>query len=105
METIPSVVLLLIPILTGSVGIPVINWLKARLGWTKPEDKTKNIWLAFGVSLLLAVGALLITSSFAPLAGPETVVTWVAVAFSTATLIYKSLQPVEDPQEPEELHY
>jgi len=88
---IPQAVLLIIPVLVGSLGIPLINWLKVQFGWTKPEDKPKNTWLSFGVAMVLAVFALAITNSLVPLAGPETLVLWVSLAFSTATLIYKSI--------------
>jgi hypothetical protein len=88
---IPEAVLLLIPALVGGIGIPVINRLKLALGWTTPEDKNKNLWLAFGVSMALAILALLLTNSFLPLGGPDTVVAWITLAFSVATLIYKSL--------------
>jgi hypothetical protein len=91
---IPEAVLLLIPIIVGSIGIPLINFLKTQLKWTNPEDKLKNVWLSFGVSVVLAVLALLITNSLIPLTGPETLVTWISLTFTVATLMYKSMQPV-----------
>jgi len=94
---VPEAVLLLIPVLVGSIGIPVINWLKLQFGWTKPEDKPKNLWLSFGVSMALAIIALLITGSFVPLTGPNTFVAWISLAFTVATLIYKSMQPPAEP--------
>jgi uncharacterized membrane protein YsdA (DUF1294 family) len=97
---VPEVVILLIPVLTGSIGIPVINWLKLTLGWTAPEDKIKNVWLSFLVSVALAIVALLITGSFLPLSGPETLVMWVSLSFSVATLIYKSISVSATPPEP-----
>ncbi len=90
---VPESVLLLIPILVGSVGVPVTNWLKQALKWTADTDRIKNIWLTFGVSLVLAILALLITQSFVPLGGPETVVTWLGLIFTVATLVYKSMSP------------
>jgi hypothetical protein len=94
----PPAVLLLIPALLGGIGIPLINRLKAWLDFTKPEDNIKNSWLSFGVSVFLAVIALLITGSFVPMTGPETIVSWVTVAFTTATLIYKSIRKSESTQ-------
>ncbi len=91
-QPIPDSVVLLVPILVGSFGVPLVNWLKKTLGWTTDADKKKNIWLTFGVSLALAILALLVTQSFIPLGGPETVVTWLGLTFTVATLIYKSMQ-------------
>jgi hypothetical protein len=91
---VPDSVLLLIPILVGSVGVPLVNWLKKTLGWVTDADRIKNVWLTFGVSLGLAILSLLITQSFAPIGGPETLVTWLGLTFTVATLIYKNMQPV-----------
>lgn len=90
---VPQAVLLLIPVLVGSLGIPLINWLKKQFNFTGDSASVKNTWLSFGVSLVLAVFALVVTNSLTPLAGPETLVLWISLAFSTATLIYKSLLP------------
>lgn len=92
---IPETVLLIIPILTGSIGIPLINFFKKQFGWVNPEDKIKNVWLSFLISFALAILALVATNSLVPMTGPETLIIWVLLAFSTATLIYKSMQPVQ----------
>jgi hypothetical protein len=89
---VPESVLLLIPVIVGSLGIPIINWLKKIFNFTGDQAKVKNTWLSFCVSFVLAVFALAITNSLTPLTGPETVILWVSMAFSTATLIYKSVE-------------
>jgi hypothetical protein len=99
---VPEVVMLLISGGAGWLAIKIINAAKTALGWTKPTDKRKNIWLTFGVSIVLSVLLLLITNSFVPLSGPQTVITWLGVIFMTATMIYKSSQSPapEDPAGP-----
>lgn len=97
---IPEAVYLLIPLLVGRIGVPVINFLKEKFGWVTEADKRKNLWLAFGVSLALAVLALAITSAFTPLIGPESLVTWIGMVFTVATLVYKSMQPSITPATP-----
>ena len=94
---VPDAVLLLIPVFAGGVAVKVINGLKQILGWTADADKLKNIWLSFGVCMAIAILLLLITSSFVHLAGPETFVAWIFMAFSTATLLYKSLNAQTQP--------
>ena len=42
---VPDTVLLLVPVLAGSIGIPLINRMKKTLGWVTDADKIKNIWL------------------------------------------------------------
>jgi hypothetical protein len=93
---VPDEVLLLIPVVTGWIGTKFIDFLKQVFGWTTPADKRKNVWLSLGVSAALAILLLLITGSFVPLTGPNTFIAWISVAFTTATLIYKSMQPAPE---------
>jgi hypothetical protein len=88
---VPDAVLLLISAGIGGLCVKIVNFLKERLGWTKDTDKVKNVWLTFGIAVFMGILLLLITSSFAPLTGPESVVTWITLAFTVATLLYKSM--------------
>jgi len=90
---IPESVLVLIPILVGTIGVPLVNWLKAQF----KLDGIKALWLAFGASVILAIFALVLTGGFVvppggdPLAIAARVIEWVGLVFATATLIYKSM--------------
>lgn len=95
---VPDSVIVLVPVLAGAIGVPLVNFIKAQFNL----DGLKALWLTFGVSVALAIVALLITGSFAipagdPLAIVAKVIEWVGVVFATATLIYKAiaLKPVE----------
>jgi hypothetical protein len=90
---VPESVLVLIPILVGAVGVPLVNWLKGKLNLAG----IKALWLAFGVSVVLAVAALLFTGSFVipsgdPLAIAGKIIEWIGVVFATATMIYKGIE-------------
>ena len=90
---IPDAVVILIPIFVGAIGVPLVNFLKAQFNW---QDE-KALWLSFGVSVILAAGALLLTGSFSVPAGTlpldiaAKVVEWIGVVFATATMIYKGI--------------
>lgn len=95
-QTLPTAVVLLASLLVGRVGVPLVNWLKAQLNWTGDADKSKNVWLTFGVSCVLAVVVLLLTNTFLPITTPALVTSALTTVFTTATLIYKSIsQPAE----------
>ena len=76
----------LIPWVVGAIGVPIVSWLKNRLGWSGKQA----LWLTAGVSALLAIGVLFYTGG---LVVDE--ITWQNVAgvfgkvFSAATLVYK----------------
>jgi hypothetical protein len=84
----------IVSIVAGAVGIPAINFLKARLGWS--GDRVK--FLAAVVSGVLAVGLLFAACavSIAGLACPlplswDSAVAAVGVAFTVGQLIYAVL--------------
>ena len=90
---IPESVLVLIPILVGTVGVPLVNWLKAQF----KLEGIQALWLAFAVSVILAIVALVLVGGFVmppggdPLAIAARVIEWIGLVFATATLIYKSM--------------
>lgn len=90
---IPESVLVLIPILVGVIGVPAVNWLKQQF----KLEGIQALWLAFAVSVVLAIFALVLVGGFVmppggdPLAITARVIEWVGLVFATATLIYKSL--------------
>lgn len=96
---VPEAVLLLISAGAGGLCVKIVNFFKEKLGWTKPTDKVKNTWFTFGICAIFSVLLLLITNSFVPLSGPDALVTGATLAFSVATLLYKSFQPAITPPE------
>jgi hypothetical protein len=90
---IPDAVLVLIPVFVGAIGVPLVQFLKGKLNW----EGEKALWLSFGVSVILAIGALILTGSFsippefAPVDIAGKVVEWIGVVFATATMIYKGI--------------
>lgn len=97
----PQAVLVLLGIITGLVGMPIVNWLKALLGW---EDKYA-LALASGVSILLGVGVAFANGVFTGIGtDPVSIFNAITAVFATATLYYKFLvsgKPAEQPEEPE----
>jgi hypothetical protein len=89
--TVPPEVVMLVQVLAGSLAVPIITQLKQLFQWTNDTDGKKNIWLSFGVCLLLGVLALAVTGKFAPITNPMELIYSLGLAFSTATLIYKNL--------------
>lgn len=76
----------LVSMLAGAVGVPLTNALKNQLGLSgKPA-----VWMTFGVSIVLAVVALLLSGAitFAEMT-PEKAVSMIGLVFTTATLAYK----------------
>ena len=90
---IPDAVLVLIPVFVGAIGVPLVQFLKGKLNL----EGEKALWLSFGVSVILAIGALILTGSFsippefAPIDIAGKVVEWIGVVFATATMIYKGI--------------
>ena len=84
---------LLIPLILATFLIPLINFLKKKLGWEGPENKTKNVWLAFGVSMVGAAILLIITGSVGRISinEPDTWVAWFGTMFTVSTMIYRNL--------------
>jgi len=83
---------ILIPIIVGSIAVPLINAIKKFLNSSDPRI---NLGVSFGVSLLLSIFALVITGAFsgAPVT-PSMIVSWVGLIFTVATLIYKGTQTI-----------
>lgn len=57
-ETYRGLFTLIITLVTGLIGVPIIQWIKNSLGW---EDK-KALVLAAAVSVVLAFAELLLTN-------------------------------------------
>ncbi len=76
----------LIPWAVGVIGVPVVGWLKGRLGWNGKQA----LWLTAGVSVCLAIGVLIYSGDLT-----TAEISWANVAgvfgvvFSAATLVYK----------------
>jgi hypothetical protein len=94
---VPEAVLLLISAGAGGLCVKIVNFLKLKFGWITEADRIKNVWLTFGTSAVMGILLLLITSSFAPITGPETLVTWITLAFTVATLLYKTVSQSSEP--------
>ena len=76
--------------LVGALGMPLIEWLKRRLGLSGPAA----LWLALGVAVLLAVIALALNGDLRVDAlTPETALPAFAQVLAAATLAYKLLLP------------
>lgn len=97
---IPAAVIVLIPALVGWVAVPLINALKKLINPTGENWVIKigtvllaidvNLLIAVFVSLGLALLALIITNQFSiAVITPATIVYWIGLTFSVATLIYK----------------
>ena len=75
--------------LVGGVGMPLIQWLKEALGL---EGKAA-VWLTIGVSIALALSALLISKELAwGDFSPERILGAVGQILAGATLAYKLLR-------------
>jgi hypothetical protein len=72
----------LIPWLAGAIGVPVVNWLKTRLGWSGRAA----VVLAAAVSVVLAGVALLATGEAI---SPAALLDNFGAVMAAATLIYK----------------
>ena len=73
----------LLPYLAGLIGVPVVNWLKEKLG----ASGKGAVLLAYAVSLILAVVALALAGE---LSGVDLLEDG-AKAFAAATILYKLL--------------
>ena len=74
--------------LAGGIGVPLIQWLKNKLG----VKGKAAVWLTLGVSVLIAVGALVFSDEIA--LGNLTAAGILAVfgqVLAAATLAYKFL--------------
>jgi uncharacterized membrane protein len=73
--------------LIGGVAVPAINTIKSIVKSSNPKI---NLAIAFGVSLVLAVLALVITGAFSgnPITAQQ-IVSWLTTIFTVATIIYK----------------
>jgi hypothetical protein len=75
----------------GSVAVPLLQALKRLLGWSGPV----MLWLSFGVSLVIAVIALLIFGqvTLAGLIGnPQIVFAGTGVVMTVAQLVYGTIK-------------
>ena len=79
--------------LAGFVGVPVVNFLKAQLGWTGKA----SVVLTTAVSIVLGVAAMFITAqlNLPTTYTPEAIAEFVGIVFSTSTLVYKLLPQPE----------
>lgn len=76
----------LLPVIAGTIGVPVVNWIKNKLGL---EDSAALIFVAIPVSAVLAVGAMFLNgqlgiADFSLAQLPATI----TAVFSVATVIY-----------------
>ena len=74
--------------LVGAVGVPLISWLKAQFNLSGKAA----VWLALGVSAVLAVAALFLSQELT-LAdfSPENLLAALGQVLAAATLAYKLL--------------
>ena len=76
----------LLAVIAGLVGVPIVNLIKARLGWS--GDRVKL--LAGVVAGALAIGALFATGQLLPLS-LDNLAAKVAVAFAAGQALYALL--------------
>jgi hypothetical protein len=94
----PVDISLLIPVLIGALGVPLVNQIKTLF---KTTDPIQNLWITFGVSAALAVLALWLAGLILPMSTPQDYIKFFGVIFSTATLIYKSFPGQNSQPNPE----
>jgi len=80
----------IVPIVLGVLGMPLIQWIKQKLGI---EDRWALL-LALGVSFALAVGALALAGAFSGLVwSADAFFKMSGLVFSAAQLAYRLLNP------------
>ena len=79
--------------LSGGVGIPVVNFLKGKLGWSGKASValTTAVSVVLGVAAMFITGQLGLPTEFTP----EAIAGFVGVVFSTATIVFKLLPKPE----------
>jgi hypothetical protein len=84
-----ELILMVISLIGGILGMPLISWLKGKLGL----DETSALAIAVAVSGVIAIVVLLVTGQLTTLD-----FTWenlpgvLALVWSTATLVYNMLR-------------
>lgn len=79
--------------LTGALGVPLVNWLKQRLGW----QGRAALWLTTAVAAVLGLAAMLLSGQLgaasAPDGGlqPEGLLAAFGQVLAAATLAYRLL--------------
>ncbi|QYK51835.1 MAG: hypothetical protein KF701_04890 [Anaerolineales bacterium] len=74
--------------LTGALGVPLVNWLKARYGL----QGRAAMWLTTAVAALLGLAAALLSRELAPGSlQPEGLLAAFGQVLAAATLAYKLL--------------
>lgn len=75
--------------LTGALGVPLVNWLKARLGL----QGRAAMWLTAAVAALLGLAALLLSRELRlATLQPEALLAAFGQVLAAATLAYKLLE-------------
>lgn len=101
MKLDPQAITVLLGIITGLVGMPLIQYVKQLFGL---EDKAA-FGIASGVSILLGVGVAFANGAFTGQGTDlNSIIASVSLVFTTATAFYKVLtegKPAEQPEEPE----
>lgn len=94
----PNAITVLLGIVTGLVGMPIINYIKGVFGL----EAKAALAIASGVSVLLGVGVAFANGAFTG-TGTDlpSIIQAVTVVFSTATIYYKMLTEGKQPEEPE----
>lgn len=79
--------------LVGVVGVPLVNFLKSRLGW----EGVQALWLTVAVSAVLGVGALLLSREldWIDFVNPQSFFAALGSILAAATLAYKLLVGVK----------
>lgn len=75
--------------LTGALGVPLINWVKGRLGISGKAA----VWLTLAVSLVLGASSLFLSDQLDWMDfAPENLLAVVGQVLAAATLAYKLLR-------------
>ena len=74
----------ILSVLVGLVAIPVVSFLKARLGWSGPRAQL----LSAAVAVVLAAGYLAATGALLPIS-LDTLAERAALVFATSQLVYR----------------
>ena len=87
--------LFLVPVIVAGIAVPTINGVKKLVNSKNPQI---NLGITFGVCLIMALIALAVTGAFngVPVTA-NSIVTWLSLILTVATLIYKNL-PFNLPQ-------
>lgn len=76
----------LVAVLAGVIGVPLVNLIKARLGWSGPKVQLLAAVVAGG----LAIGGLFATGQLLPVT-LDNIASRVALAFAVSQAVYALL--------------